>query len=48
MAIPPIQISPRYSAEKLLGADVDDHLDVYLDRTSGWLLDPAVVLVEAV
>lgn len=39
-------ISPHFPREKLDSATVEDMIDVFEDRTRGWLLEPVRTLVE--
>lgn len=40
----PMRVSPRYTAEKLKTRRVEDSIDVYEDRVTGWLLEHARAL----
>jgi hypothetical protein len=43
---PRFKISPHYDSTKLINASLDDFIDVYEDRTRGWLIDCARILNE--
>jgi hypothetical protein len=38
------QISPSFRGDKLLSGRIEDRIDVYEDRVSGWLIKPACAL----